>query len=113
MEIIIRDEKMPKNCYECSYLKLCSLNTDIKPTISKCPLKPLSQHDLEIRVDERNCIYDEMPKILADSIIEITEPLDKLEFYDLEKIARKFEQKLTELLTPNKKGEKDEYNSIN
>lgn len=97
MEIIIRDEKIPKNCSECSYLKLCSLNPNFKPTISKCPLKPLSQHDAEIRTDERNYVYNEMPKVLADSIIEITENLNKLDFFDLEKIARKFEEKLTEL----------------
>lgn len=71
-------------------------------------IKSLDQHDAEIRADERNYIIDEMPKVLADSIIEITENLDKLEFYDLEKIARKFEQKLAELeKTPQGKGEKE------
>lgn len=49
MEVIIRDEKMPKNCYECSYLEICSLKPNFEPTISKCPLKSLTQHDAELK----------------------------------------------------------------
>lgn len=126
MEVFIRE----KNCATCTFANkekpnfICgdAIANDIglKTNFSvcklsyfaneeNCPLKSLEQHDAEIRADERNCIYDEMPKVLADSIIEITENLDKLEFYDLEKIARKFEQKLTELeKTSQGKGEKDE-----
>lgn len=60
MEIIVRDERIPKNCYECSYLNYCSLNPDFKPTVSKCPLKPLSQHDAEVRAEERKKVVAEL-----------------------------------------------------
>ena len=106
MEIIIRDEKIPKNCYECSYLNLCSLNSNFKPAISKCPLKPLSQHDAEVRnkvIDElleyvkKNRlttlkIYETYPKIIKsekDKIYNLTE--GRLNILD------NFKQKLAEL----------------
>ena len=60
MEIIMRDERIPKNCYECSYLNYCSLNPNFKPTISKCPLKPLSQHDAEVRAEEKKKVLAEL-----------------------------------------------------
>ena len=100
MEIIIRDERIPKNCYECSYLNYCSLNPNFKPTISKCPLKPLSQHDTEVKKQ----VVEELRKFLLRNSELKDDEEDSPSVIEIEIL----EQKLAELISPNNKGEKDE-----
>lgn len=94
MEIFVSEKELQASCdnYEFGKELVCEIVSQ-----DSVLFKSLEQHDAEVRAEERDYIYNEMPKVLADSIIEITENTDKLEFYDLEKIARKFEQKLNEL----------------
>lgn len=56
--------------------------------------KSIAGHDAEKAVE----VLKKMNGTLADAIIEITEPLDVLNFQDLEKIARCFENKIDQLI---------------
>lgn len=113
-------DEMPKSCAECPLCrsggvkinkngryvdaKGCVIGQYMKyqridDEIDNCPLRSLAEHDRQVR----NELLEDMPKILADAIIEIIEPLDQIDFQELEKIARCFESKLDQL-----RGESDE-----
>ena len=66
--------------------------TDVNYLVGEDVCKTKSQ-----RIAELEEQLESMPKILADAIIKIIEPLDKLDFQDLEKIARVFESKIDQL----------------